>query len=175
MHQFTTPSLSQFLTLPIVQTLLPVTFGYSLRSEAVVMRQLSRWQRLWRRSLTFSHKRTSMGPSRSCWNGKISVLKPEEITSKCAYEKGQETYLMVLVHYFLTLLFIFVSLVLSTPLLFPFPRLSSILLSIIFSVFLLSFFLSSFLIFLSFSFSLFFSFFWFEVFLEEHMEHMNSI
>ena len=68
----TTPSLSQtiwprwvsrqFLTLPIVQNLLPVTFGYSLRSEAVVMRQLKRWKRLWRRSLTRSHKRTSMGP-----------------------------------------------------------------------------------------------------------------
>ena len=47
--QTTTPSLSQtisprwasrrFLTVPIVQTLLPVTFGYSLSSEAVVMRQ----------------------------------------------------------------------------------------------------------------------------------------
>ena len=46
MHQSTTPSLSQtiwprwasrqFLTLPIVQTLLPVTFGYSLSLEAVV-------------------------------------------------------------------------------------------------------------------------------------------
>ena len=58
----------QFLTLPIVETSLPVTFGYSLSSEAVVMRQL-RWKRLWRRSLTRSHKRTSMGPSRSCWNG----------------------------------------------------------------------------------------------------------
>ena len=54
MHQFTTPSLSQtiwprwastqFLSLPIVQTLLPVTFGHS--SEAVVMRQLRRWKRL---------------------------------------------------------------------------------------------------------------------------------
>ena len=42
-------------------------FGYSLRSEAVVMRQLKTWKRLWRRSLTRSHKRTSMGPSRSCW------------------------------------------------------------------------------------------------------------
>ena len=62
MHQSTTPSLSQtiwprwasrqFVTLPIVQTLLPVTFGYSLSSEAVVMRQLRRWKRLWRRSLT---------------------------------------------------------------------------------------------------------------------------
>ena len=32
-----------FLTLPIVQTSLPVTFGYSLSSEAVVMRHLRRW------------------------------------------------------------------------------------------------------------------------------------
>ena len=50
MHQSTTPSLSQaiwprwasrqFLSLPIVHTFLPVTFGYFLSSEAVVMRQL---------------------------------------------------------------------------------------------------------------------------------------
>ena len=65
----------------IVQALLPVTFGYSLSWEAVVMRQLRRWKRLWWRSLTRSHKRTSMGPSSSCWNG-TSVLQPEEITSK---------------------------------------------------------------------------------------------
>ena len=38
----------------IVQTLLPVTFAYSLSSEAVVMRQLRRWKRLWQRSLTQS-------------------------------------------------------------------------------------------------------------------------
>ena len=62
--------------------LLPVTFGYSPSSEAVVMRQLRRWKRLWRRSLTRSHKRSSMGPSRSCWNGTASALQPEEITSK---------------------------------------------------------------------------------------------
>ena len=70
MHQSTTPSLlqtiwprwasRQFFSLSIVQTLLPVTFGYSLSSEAVVMRQLRRWKRLWWRSLTLSHKRTSM-------------------------------------------------------------------------------------------------------------------
>ena len=57
MHQSTTPSLSQtirprwasrqFLTVPIVQTLFPVTFGYSLCSKAVVMTQLRRWKRLW--------------------------------------------------------------------------------------------------------------------------------
>ena len=80
MHQSTTSSLSQtiwprwasrqFLTVPIVQTLLPVTFDYSLNPEAVIMRQLRRWKRLWRRSLTSSHKRTSMGPSRGCWNNK---------------------------------------------------------------------------------------------------------
>ena len=40
----------QFLSLPIVQTLVPVTCGYSLSSEAVVMRQLRRWKRLWQRS-----------------------------------------------------------------------------------------------------------------------------
>ena len=53
---------------PRVQTLLPVTFGYSLSSEAIVMRQLTRWKRLWQMSLKHSHKRTSMGPSKSCWN-----------------------------------------------------------------------------------------------------------
>ena len=66
----------------IVQTLLPVTFGYSLSPEAVVMRQLRRWKRLWRRSWTRAHKRTSMGPWESCWSGKTSALQPEEITSK---------------------------------------------------------------------------------------------
>ena len=72
----------QFLSLPLVQTLLSVTFGYSLSREAVVMRQLRRWKRLWRRSLTRSHKRTFMGPCRSCWNGRTSALQPEDITSK---------------------------------------------------------------------------------------------
>ena len=72
----------QFLTVPIVQTLLPVTFGYTLSSESVVMRQLRRWKRLWGRSLTRSHKRTSMGRSRSCWNGGTSGLQLGEITTK---------------------------------------------------------------------------------------------
>ena len=91
-HQSTTPFLSQtiwsrwtskqFLILPIVLTLLPVTFGYSLSSVAVVMRQLRRWKRLWRRSLTRLHMRTSMEPSRACWNGAIWALQPGKITSK---------------------------------------------------------------------------------------------
>ena len=107
MHQSTTPSLSQtiwprwasrqFLSLPIVQTLLPMTFGYSLSSKAVDMRQLRRWKSLWRRSLTCSHKRTSMGRSRSCWNGTTKALQPEEITSKgvefhvCTINKSAHT------------------------------------------------------------------------------------
>ena len=36
----------QYLTLPIIQTWLSVTFGYSLSSESVVMRQLRRWKKL---------------------------------------------------------------------------------------------------------------------------------
>ena len=67
MHQSTIPFLSQtiwprwesgqLLSLPIVQSLPPLTFGYSLSLEAVVMRQLRRWKRLWRRALTLSrHK-----------------------------------------------------------------------------------------------------------------------
>ena len=80
MHQSTTPSLSLtiwprwasrlFVTLPIVETLLPATFAYSLSAEALVMRQLRRW------------KRTSIGPCRSFWNGTTSTLQPEKITSK---------------------------------------------------------------------------------------------
>ena len=72
----------QFVTLPVVQTLLPMTFGYSLSSEAVVMRQLRWWKRLWRRSLTRSYKRTFMEPSWSCWNGTTSALQPKKITSE---------------------------------------------------------------------------------------------
>ena len=92
MNQSTIPSLSetiwprwastQFLSLPRVQTLLPVTFAYSLSPEAVVMRQLRRWKRLWRRLLTRSHKRTSMRPSRSCLSGTTIALQTEELTSK---------------------------------------------------------------------------------------------
>ena len=33
-------------------------------------------------AVTRPHKRTSMGPSRSCWNGTRRALQPEELTSK---------------------------------------------------------------------------------------------
>ena len=83
----------QFLILPIVQALLPVTFGYSLSTETVVMRQLKWWKRLWRRSLTRSHKRTSMGSSRSCWNCITSALQPEELQEfqVCTLNKSAHT------------------------------------------------------------------------------------
>ena len=83
-------------------------------SESVVTRQL-RWKMLWRRLLTRSHKSTSIGPSRSCWNSTTSALQQEEITSKgtrvscvyyqwkCPYEKSLETYLMILVPFFISL------------------------------------------------------------------------
>ena len=88
-------------TLLLVQILLPVTFGYSPSSrknlEAVVMRQLRRWKWLWRRSLTSSHKRTCMGPSRRCWNDTTSALLPEEVTTKgtrvsCVYNQEKCPY-----------------------------------------------------------------------------------
>ena len=42
--------------------------------------------RLWRRSLTRSNKKTSMGHSRSCWNGTTSASQPEKITRvSCVY------------------------------------------------------------------------------------------
>ena len=66
-------------------SLWPVTSGYSLSSEAVVMRQLRRWKGLWRRTLIRSYKSTSMGLSISCWNGTRTALQPEEITSKGAW------------------------------------------------------------------------------------------
>ena len=109
MHQSTTPSLSQtiwlrwasrqFLGLLIVQTLLPVTFGYSLSSEAVVMRQLRRWKWLWHthtRGLPWGLPdvvRTVQQVHCSQWRLLRRGLKFFE----CPSEKSLETYLMILV------------------------------------------------------------------------------
>ena len=101
MHQSTTPSLSQtiwqrwssrqFLNLPIVETLLPVTFGDSLRSEAVVMRQFRRWKSLWRRPLTRSHKKSSMGAFQ-----KLLERYNKCIASGGDYFEGDENFMSVL-------------------------------------------------------------------------------
>ena len=63
----------------IVQTLLPVTFGHSLSSEAVVMRQLRRWKRLWRR---YWHAHTRGLPWGLPEVVGTSALQLEEIISK---------------------------------------------------------------------------------------------
>ena len=71
------------------------------------MRQFRRWKRLWRSSLTRSHKRTSIEPWRSCRSGTTNALKPEGTRVscvcyqyKCPYEKSLQTYLMILVKAF---------------------------------------------------------------------------
>ena len=99
MHQSSTPSLSQtiwlslasrqFLSFPIVQTLLLVTFAYSLSSEAVVMRQLRRWKRLWGRSLTRSHKRTSMGLPEA-------VGTVQQVHCRRLLRRGREFYVCII-------------------------------------------------------------------------------
>ena len=96
------------LSLSIVQAMLPVTFGYSLSLDAVVMRQPKRWKRLWRRSLTRSHKRTSMGPSRIFGTVQVQCSRKRLLQrglefhvfsiNKSAYtKKSLETYLMILI------------------------------------------------------------------------------
>ena len=47
---------------------------------------------------THTHKRTSIGPSSSCWNSTASALQPEEITSKgtrvsCVYYQYKSTHM----------------------------------------------------------------------------------
>ena len=49
--------------------LAPCDFWVFPKIRGCRMGQLRRWPRLWQRSLTWSHERTSMGPSRSFWNG----------------------------------------------------------------------------------------------------------
>ena len=85
LREFRKPSLSQtiwprwtsrqFLSLPLA----PCDFGLFPKLTGC---HYERWKRLWRRSLIRSHKRTSMGPSKSCWNGTTSALLLEEIASK---------------------------------------------------------------------------------------------
>ena len=128
MHQSTTPSLShtfwarwastQLLTLPIVQTLLPVTFGYSLNQRLLLW---DNWgdKRGCDEVIDTLTQETSMGPSRSCWNG-TSAMQPKEITSKgtivsCVYvlslnvpiRTNLETYLMILIIYIYIYIYIY--------------------------------------------------------------------
>ena len=129
MHQSINPSLSQTiwprwvsrqsLTLTIVQTLLPVTFVYSLCSrknlEAVVMRQLRRWKRLWRRTLN-AHTRglpwslpQVIGTVKEVHCSRKRLLRRELefhlciINKSANTKKSLETYLMILLHLYAAL------------------------------------------------------------------------
>ena len=94
----------QLLSLPLVKTLFPVTFGYSLSSEAVVMRQLRRWMMLWRRGLprgiaeVFGTVKKCIAAGRDYFEGDQSFMCVLSI--KCPCEKSLETYLMNLVYLF---------------------------------------------------------------------------
>ena len=67
---------------PYSPDLAPCDFCLFPKLRGCRYKTMRRWKRLWWRSLTRSHKRTSMGPCRSCWYGTTSALQPEEITSK---------------------------------------------------------------------------------------------
>ena len=70
------------LRLPYSPDLAPCDFWLYPKLRGCRYETIEEKKRLWRRPLTRSHKRTSMGPSRSCRNGTTSELQPEEITSK---------------------------------------------------------------------------------------------
>ena len=64
---------------PYRPDLAPSNFWLFPKLRGCCYEKLRRWKRLWRRSLTRSHQRTSIGPSRSCWNGALPL---EEINLK---------------------------------------------------------------------------------------------
>ena len=75
---------------PVHSSILVPDYLTKMGIKTVPHPQLRWWKRLWQRSLIHSFKKTSMGPSRRCWNGTTSALQPEDITSKgtrvsCAY------------------------------------------------------------------------------------------
>ena len=90
-------------SLPIVQTLVPVTFDYSLSTEAVVMRRLRWWKRLWRRSLTRSPQENFHWAFQRLlerYNKCIAAgleFHVCTINKKCPYGKSLETYRMHLI------------------------------------------------------------------------------
>ena len=68
---------------PYSPDLAPSDFRLFPKLRGCRYKTIEETKKLWRRSLTRSHKRTSsIGPSRSCQNGTKIVLQPEEITSK---------------------------------------------------------------------------------------------
>ena len=85
MHQSTTPSLSQtiwprwastqLLTIPIVQTLLPETFGYSQSSEAVVNETIEEMKEAVTKVIDTLTQEDFHGALQKFWNS-TSALQP---------------------------------------------------------------------------------------------------
>ena len=102
----TTPSLSQtiwqrwastqFLTVPIVQTLLPVTFDYSLSTQAVV-ETIEEIKEAVTKVIDTLTQEDFLGRCRSCWNGTTRALQPEDILRRglefhvCTINKSAHT------------------------------------------------------------------------------------
>ena len=106
----------QFLSLPIVQTLLPVTFHYFLSSRKNLVcryETIEEMKEAVTKVIDTLTKRTFMGPSRSCWNGTTSALRPEEITSKgtrvsCVYYQQKCPYEMLLLYIYICSSYIYI-------------------------------------------------------------------
>ena len=98
--------------------LVPVTFGYSLSSEAVVLSQLRRWKRLWRRSLTRSHWHTRkrglpwglpevIGTVQQMHCGRRRLLRRglefhvSTLNKSAHTKKSMQTYLMILIYIYI--------------------------------------------------------------------------
>ena len=67
---------------PYSPDLAPCDFWFFPKLRGCRYETIEEMRRLLRRSLTRSHKRTSMGPWRSCCNRTTSALQPEENPSK---------------------------------------------------------------------------------------------
>ena len=69
--------------IPIVQTLLPCDFWLFPKLRGCCYETIEEMKEAVTKVIdTLTHKRTSMGPSRSCWNGTTIAFQPKEITSK---------------------------------------------------------------------------------------------
>ena len=91
MHQSTTPSFSQYSTKMDTKTVPHSPYSPDLAScdfwlfpklRGCRYETIEEMKAAVTKVLTRSHKRTSIGPCRSCWNGITSALQPEEITLK---------------------------------------------------------------------------------------------
>ena len=106
-HQFTTPTLSQtiwprwasrqYLALAIVQTLLPVTFGYSLSSQPVAHKRGLRWGLP---EVVGTVQPVNCSRRRLLWRARLEFYVCT-INKSAHTKKSLETYLMILVYIYI--------------------------------------------------------------------------